>query len=563
MIGGDAVQNIDRIMRLPGTLNIPTPKKAAKGRVPRTAAVTHRTERTWTPETISAVVKPVKAAEADVETDEAIAATMRSLDMAAIRQSNTLEDLEPALCSKFLSALADDQPLAALWAGEPPKDDSGSGYRAALAMHLGRHGGFHAADYAYLAWVWEHATQPGDDRGLKLTRRALARDWHRMGQKHDLAAKFFDPSVNEAPLFGEILPNHFSTAAETTFDLLDIEALFNRPDPKFLIDRHIPEASVGFLYGDPGTGKSFIALDWALHLAFGKTDWHGDAISAPDAPGVVYLAGEGASGFKTRVRAWMDRHGVPASERGRFGLIPQSVKFMQVEDVRKLGRTMAAKMPKTVLVVVDTVSRALPGADENTQKEMTLFVAACDALKDAFGCVVLGVHHAARAGNMRGSTVLAGAGDFVFKLERTKGAVVGMLICEKQKDAPDGWAEPYRFDVVRVEGGSSLVPTRCETMAGVSINLTADLSARILAAMNEAWAAGSPWGRTYHAKERQFARVAFRDFGIEAEKAERLLEMWVATGTVVEEIADKKSKRKGLRPADGAPAADIMSGVFS
>jgi hypothetical protein len=37
--GGDNTWNIDRIMRLPGTVNVPTPDKAAQGRKPATATV--------------------------------------------------------------------------------------------------------------------------------------------------------------------------------------------------------------------------------------------------------------------------------------------------------------------------------------------------------------------------------------------------------------------------------------------------------------------------------------------------------------------------------------------
>lgn len=359
---------------------------------------------------------------------------------------------------------------------------------------------------------------------------------------------------NQAPLFPEELPNRFEQSGDAgLLEVLTIDQLFTRPDPVFLLDRHIPEKSVGFLYGDPGTGKSFIALDWALTMAFEKPDWFGDQINHKENGCVIYIAGEGASGFKSRVAAWQHRRGISGDQKGRFGLIHQSVDFMSDEDMKRLLATIRKVVRSPVsMIVVDTVSRAMPGADENLQKEMTLFVKACDVVRDAFDCAVLGVHHAGKNGDMRGSTVLRGAGDFIFKLERKRGASIGRLICEKQKDAPDGWSDAYRFDVVTIgPDRSSLVPERCEDgSTGEGAVLTPDASRSVLEAMRDAWMAGEPWGRSHQSGDRWAVRRMVQDFHFAAEQAENVLAVWIGSGAIVEDIASKKSKRKGLRVVD-------------
>ena len=52
-LGGDAVHNVDRIMRLPGTLNVPTAKKRAKGQYERRAAVITATGARYTPDELA------------------------------------------------------------------------------------------------------------------------------------------------------------------------------------------------------------------------------------------------------------------------------------------------------------------------------------------------------------------------------------------------------------------------------------------------------------------------------------------------------------------------------
>ena len=78
--------------------------------------------------------------------------------------------------------------------------------------------------------------------------------------------------------------------------------------------------------------------------------------------------------------------------------------------------------------------------------------------------------------------MLLGAGDFVFKLDRKKGATIGNLTCEKQKDAPDGWTEPYRFDKIEIgEGQTSLIVSRADVSMAPDVALTPSTSNEVLA----------------------------------------------------------------------------------
>lgn len=411
-------------------------------------------------------------------------------------------------------------------------------------------------------------------------------DWRRMkppyrrgaGWLYEMAERinpngFTMAEVHFEPV-GEKEPSPFDIQAEAEaeeaeddlFPVLRLSDIENRPPPAFLIDRHIPQVSTGFLYSAPGIGKSFLALDMALSLAFGDDKWHGDQIDkgAGD-PCVLYLAAEGSFGFRNRVRAWRSARNIAADAKDMFVMIERSIDFMNVGDVDKLIRTVRrAIQRRPCLVVVDTVSRSMPGADENLQKEMTLFVKACDHVKDMFQCAVLGVHHAGKSGDMRGSTVLRGAGDFVFKLERAKGASIGHLTCEKQKDAPDGWTEPYSFDRVDLdEGQSSLVASRAAMPGGREGPVTPSSASRVLVGMKAAWDAGEPWGKTRRAGANYAVDRMVRDYGLSAEQAESYLGLWVADGTIRLSEVSRKTKRVGYEVLRALQEGEGLGSHFS
>ncbi|MGF7008131.1 AAA family ATPase [Aminobacter sp. BE322] len=372
-----------------------------------------------------------------------------------------------------------------------------------------------------------------------------------------LAEAWFD-DIDTLPQV-ELNPFEVAAAKEAqrentdVFPLLSIGDLFDRPPPVWLIGRHIPQKSVGFVYSEPGAGKTFITLDMALSIAHGVPTWHGDEINpGTDTPAVVYIAAEGAFDLGDRIRAWLNRRGFADNLSKSFFVLEQTVKFMSADDIAKLVRTLrgvADRIGHPVLVVVDTVSRALPGADENLQKDMTLFAEACDVVSRAFACAVIGVHHAGKSGDMRGSTVLQGAGDFVFRLTRKKGATVGELYAEKIKAAPDGWSEHYRLDTVTVsDGRSSLVVERAEMGVGPRVELTPDIAVAVLRAMDAAWLAGEPWSLAPQASvERRAVRRMVMDFGFDAAKAEELLALWQQTGVIAVETLSAKRRLIGLK----------------
>lgn len=447
--------------------------------------------------------------------------------------------------------------------------DFGYAIKAALPDHQAE------AFEIYADWCdrWQDGTNDPD---------VVAADWSRMkgpfrrgaGWLYELADKhsagafteaeaWFAPIVEDDNPFAVIAREEASQQASDTYRLLTIDEVMNRPPPTWLIDRHIPDKSVGFLYSEPGVGKSFLALDMALTVAHGLDQWHGDPVKHSAEAAVVYIASEGSFDMGNRLKAW-HKAKQNSGYAQRFYLIEQTINFMNADDVARLLRTLASVSPaKPVLVVVDTVSRALPGADENLQKDMTLFVRACDAVRDAYSCAVLGIHHAGKSGDMRGSTVLLGAGDFVFRLARKKGATIGTLTCEKQKAAPDGWDEPYRFDVVRLEGDeSSLVVERAENGIGPSVALTPDVSASVLEAMRKAWDDGLPWSRAPQSKDRYAVRRMVSDFGFDAVRAEDTLALWEQTGLIAVEITSSHSKLKGYKVSGDIGQTVQNDGIF-
>ena len=78
--------------------------------------------------------------------------------------------------------------------------------------------------------------------------------------------------------------------------LLTLQELRQLRPPEFLVGDLIPQGGLSVLYGPPGEGKTFLALDMAMCASTGRP-WHGKAVaSAP----IVYISAEGGAGMAKR-----------------------------------------------------------------------------------------------------------------------------------------------------------------------------------------------------------------------------------------------------------------------
>ncbi len=228
------------------------------------------------------------------------------------------------------------------------------------------------------------------------------------------------------------------------FTFLSPVELRSLPKPEWLIEGVLPAEALVYLWGPPKSGKSFVALSMALAMANGSP-WFERAVNRPGR--VYYIMGEGAGGACQRVDAALDAYGIPDSVP--FFVLPRAARFTDDDEVEKLEAAIRAHAEgqPVAAVFIDTLSRSIPGVDENAAVDMSAVVKRCDTLKENLRCTIIPVHHSSKdlSRGMRGSNVLSGSADCSFKVTRDRGVCKDVMHVENefQKDAAE--FEPLAF----------------------------------------------------------------------------------------------------------------------
>lgn len=232
-------------------------------------------------------------------------------------------------------------------------------------------------------------------------------------------------------------------APEMRYKLLSDDDLCKLPPLQWRIKRVLPQSGLAAIYGASGSGKSFLVLDALQSMAAGR-EWFGYKTKPCN---VLYCALEGEGGIAGRVSAYRIRHGATAQN---IRYLVQPFSLLDGEDIADLAQAIKAIGQGAEVVVLDTLNRAAPGADENDSKCMGQIIAASKQLQTLVGGLVVLVHHTGKDASkgLRGHSSLHAALDAAIEVRRDGDSREWLIA--KSKDGEDGEAHPFKLDIVEL-----------------------------------------------------------------------------------------------------------------
>jgi hypothetical protein len=212
----------------------------------------------------------------------------------------------------------------------------------------------------------------------------------------------------------------------------------------YLVDELIPATGLVDIWGKAKCFKSFWTLDLMLHVAMG---WEYRDRRVRQGT-VVYCAFEGGHGYKKRIEA--QRRYYKIADDADVPLFVMSGQASLVKDrkllIADIKAQLGAKAPAAV--VLDTLNRSIDGS-ESKDTDMGAYVTAAGAIRDAFGCAVIIVHHCGLDETRpRGHTSLPGAVDAQLAVTR-EGMTVTVTV-EMMRDGPEDTVVTSKLESIDV-----------------------------------------------------------------------------------------------------------------
>lgn len=220
---------------------------------------------------------------------------------------------------------------------------------------------------------------------------------------------------------------------------------------RYLVKGWLDRGAFSCLFGPSNVGKSFFALDLAVHVSAGA-EWFGHRVAG--AGPAIYVCAEGGAVFGNRVaalRAAKPEVVAKATTAG-MAILPIPVDLCGSVDADLIVRMIDDAMDvRPAMVVVDTVARSLGSGNENEGKDIAALVASCGRIQAETGAHVMLIHHSGKDASrgLRGHSSLHAALDS--EIELTANGTEVKATTTKQRDL--AFRAPIHFALRAIEIG--------------------------------------------------------------------------------------------------------------
>ena len=281
----------------------------------------------------------------------------------------------------------------------------------------------------------------------------ISKHWPGAPEKSDVS-DWRDQAGGNSEQFLDLLKKaEISEPPKSRFGAIRWDQLsLGKPGADYLIDGLLTIGDTSIIGGASGSGKSFFALHQAMCIARG-TEFFGRQVKQG---GVIYQAGEGGRGVIKRLIAQQIHFGIPADEDIPLVLLPAKIDLFSkegdtqafIDEVKVHASRMACPLQ---LIVIDTLSKASAGAEENSGKDMGAILDNIDKIRTATGAHVQFVHHLNSDGKkLRGHTSIRADVDQVITITNDESTKIKTATLTKLKDDEDGGQIQFALAQVKV-----------------------------------------------------------------------------------------------------------------
>ena len=212
------------------------------------------------------------------------------------------------------------------------------------------------------------------------------------------------------------------------------EALLPQPRTVWDVENMLSKGMLAVAVGDPASKKTYSLLDLCICVSLG-TPW----IGYPTKQGPVLVIDEesGERRLNQRLGDIMRAHSADENTPLYFVTLA-GFNLRNEEDLEMLEKLI--KETQSEMVLIDSMVDVMPGADENSVKDMQPLFTGLRGVIERTQTTIVMIHHFNKNGRYRGSSALKGAVDVLMTVKSENGKDIVNFEMEKNRDG-----EPIKF----------------------------------------------------------------------------------------------------------------------